>query len=135
MKVILGITKSGAGKNVPFFVLPDGVIRTFIDGWALISFACGIDSSNIRTSEMIKNLSDDGSEVITEYEYKINGLASVFIAIKDNIQLEELKMRVEELIAAAENRINTIESELLEKAAIKIRRDMNIEAMELIDTR
>jgi len=133
MKVILGITKSDAGKNVPFFVLPDGVIRTFIDGWALISFACGLDPSNIRTSEITRNFSEVENDVTTEYEYKINELGSVFMTIKNNIQLDELKIRVEEMITDVKDMLNTAESDLLEKTATKIRRDINIEAMELIN--
>jgi len=92
---ILGISNRGDSR-IPFFVLPDGIIRTFTEGWALLSYVLDIDPARIITREEISSCSEG---VITYgYHYVINDEMEVVLELPSDIDLDEMENRVKKII-------------------------------------
>jgi hypothetical protein len=127
MKIILGINEDENGQKTPFFVLPDGVIRTFTEGWALFSYVLNISPSEIETREEISP--GDRGTVGHNYYYSING-NEFMLEIPSDVDLQYLEEIIQNIIhdikrgidSTNEDAITDIKESLesIENVAIKI---------------
>jgi hypothetical protein len=95
---ILGINVREDNKRTPFFVLPDGVIRTFTEGWALLSYVLDINPSEINTKEDISACNE--GVVVYRYHYIIDDNIDLTLELSSDIDLEQLEENVKRIIFA-----------------------------------
>jgi hypothetical protein len=110
VKIILGISEDENGQRTPFFVLPDGVIRSFTEGWALFSYIFNISPSKIEVEE---DISCSNSGIITySYHYFIERNEFI-LEIPSDIDLQGLEEKIQDIIYSMKRTLyNTDENKI-----------------------